>query len=198
MGHERFRETALTYGVVLDPDEAAEAVIAWRSVNHRIVSFWWDAHRALMRVVNAMPGTEEHYRDITIIRRERAVLIRLPSGRHLVYRHPRLERNDQGYWEFTYMGSLGGGWLRLRAWPGKTAENITQAVARDVMAEAMLKLANLPLIATVHDELVAEVPMDEADQVLDHMLAAMRQARVWAPGLPVDAAGFVTQRYQKG
>jgi DNA polymerase len=198
MGHERFRETALGYGITLSLGEAIDAVTAWRQVNHRIVSFWWDTHHALRAVARAGAGAHWRVGEVTMIRAQRAVLIRLPSGRHLVYRHPRIEANGQGYDEFTYMGSLGGGWTRLRAWPGRTAENITQAVARDVMAEAMLQLTDLPLIATVHDELIAEVPVDEADPTLDRMLAVMRRTPVWAPGLPVDAAGFVTRRYSKG
>ena len=96
------------------------------------------------------------------------------------------------------MGSLGGGWTRLRSWPGKMVENITQAVARDVMVEAMLGLKDLTLIATVHDELIAEVDEDDAEMVLDRMLKTMRQTPAWAPGLPVDANGFNVKRYQKG
>jgi DNA polymerase len=198
MGHERFRETALGYDVVLSADEAHDAVSSWRAVNHRIVTFWWETHRALMRCVQAGPGAVERSGYVEISHRPGAVLIRLPSGRHLVYRHPRIEQNGFGYDEFTYMGSLGGGWIRLRAWPGRTAENITQAVARDVLAEAMLRLQDLPLIATVHDELIAEVAEDVAGPTLDRMLAAMRRTPAWAPGLPVDAAGFITRRYQKG
>lgn len=198
MGHARFRETALGYGVVLDEDEAEASVKAWRAINHHIVTFWWDSHRALMRVVAAGPGACERVGFCTFIHRAGMLLIQLPSGRHLVYRHPRIEVNDQGFDEFTYMGSLGGGWLRLRSWPGKTVENITQAVARDVMADAMLQMHDSPLIATIHDELVAEVPEDRADLYLRMMLKVMRLTPSWAPGLPVDAAGFVVRRYQKG
>ena len=125
-------------------------------------------------------------------------MIRLPSGRHLVYRHPRIEQNGKGFDEFTYLGSLGGNWIRLRAWPGKTVENITQAVARDVLVEAMLTLNGIPLIATIHDELIAEVPERDAEATLDRMLRIMRLTPYWARGLPVDAAGFIVQRYQKG
>ena len=96
------------------------------------------------------------------------------------------------------MGSLGGGWIRLRAWPGKTVENITQAVARDVMVEAMLQLKDLPLIATIHDELIAELHQDEADRTLERMLQTMRLTPSWASGLTIDAAGFIVRRYQKG
>ena len=198
MGVERFRQTALAFGIVLTAEDAAAVVSDWRRVNHHIVTCWWNSHRALMRVLRAGPGASEQSAYVTYIHRPGALLALLPSTRHLVYRHPKLEINDRGYDEFTYMGSLGGGWLRLRAWPGKVVEQATQAVARDVMVEAMLRLGDLPLVATIHDELIAEVPEREADSTLDRMLMAMRETPSWAPGLPVDAAGFVVSRYQKG
>jgi DNA polymerase len=198
MGPDRFMQTALSYGIVLDVVEAINAVMAWREVNHHIVTFWWEAHRALMRVMRAGPGAQERVGFCSIIHKQGMILVELPSGRHLVYRHPRIETNDQGWGEFTYLGSLGGGWTRLRAWPGKLAENITQAVARDVMVEAMLRLTGVPLIATIHDELIAEVSEAVADATLDRMLGAMRAPPPWALGLPVNAAGFIVRRYQKG
>jgi DNA polymerase len=200
MGHVRFQETALSYNVVLDEWEALSAVAAWRQLNHHIVTYWWSCHRALLRVMRAGPGAAEKLGFVTFIRGNRMLLIRLPSGRHLVYRHPRIEQNDGGFDEFTYLGSLGGNWVRLRAWPGKIVENITQAVARDVLVEAMLVLArsNVPLIATIHDELIAETPTDGAETTLAFMLRVMRKTPGWAMGLPVDAAGFIVQRYQKG
>jgi DNA polymerase len=198
LGAVRFQQTALGYGVVLDEDEAAAAVRAWREVNHHIVTLWWESHRAVMRILRAGPGAAERIGYVTFIHRPGALLARLPSGRHLVYRHPRIEQNERGYDELTYMGSLGGNWTRLRSWCGKLVENLCQAVARDVMVEAMLRLGDLPLIATIHDELIAEVPEGTADSTLARMLAAMRQTPAWAPGLPVDAAGFVVGRYQKG
>jgi len=198
MGHERFRETALGYGLTLDPAEAAAAVTAWRGLNSRVVHMWWETHKALLRCLRRGPGAVDSFGKITFLYKGAALLARLPSGRHLVYRRPRIELNDNGYEEFVYKGSLGGNWTWLRCWPGKIVENVTQAVARDVMAEAMLQLRNLPLIATVHDELIAEVPRDDADQVLDRMLTVMRQTPSWAPGLPVDANGFVVSRYMKG
>jgi DNA polymerase len=198
MGHLKFQTTALTYGLVLSETEAEAAVRAWREINHHIVTLWWESHRTLLRILRAGPGACARVGYITFIHRPGAFLARLPSGRHLVYRHPRIELNEHGYDEVTYMGSLGGNWTRLRAWAGRVTENITQAVARDVMVEAMLQLRDVPLIATIHDELIAEVGLEEADQVLDRMLTAMRGTPLWAPGLPVDAAGFVVKRYTKG
>ncbi len=198
MGAVRFQQTALSYGVVLDAVEAETAVILWRQLNVNIVTLWWDAHRVLMRVLRHGPGATEQLGFLTFIHRPGRLLIKLPSGRHLVYREPRIEQNDKGFDEFTYMGSLGGNWIRLRSWPGKVIENIVQAVARDVMVGAMLTLVQQPLIATIHDELIAEVPEADAEPTLDLMLKVMRRTPAWAPGLPINAAGFVVRRYQKG
>ena len=66
------------------------------------------------------------------------------------------------------------------------------------MVDAMLTLDDEPMIATIHDELVAEVSAVAADATLARMLGTMRTPPLWAPGLPVDAAGFIVQRYQKG
>jgi DNA polymerase I-like protein with 3'-5' exonuclease and polymerase domains len=62
----------------------------------------------------------------------------------------------------------------------------------------MLTLRDIPLIATIHDELIAEVSEDQADQTLDRMLRIMRITPAWAAGLTIDAAGFIVRRYQKG
>src|SRR4029077_9617802 len=81
--------------------------------------------------------------------------MRLPSGRVLYYHKPRLD-GETG--SICYWGSeVGGRWVEQRTWGGKLAENATQAAARDIMAEAMLRvsrrLQQVPLM-TVHDELV--------------------------------------------
>jgi DNA polymerase len=202
MGPERFRLTAAGFGLVLEIDECERLVAAWRQTNSRIVDFWWEAHRVLMRVT-ARVGAQERLGRLVFVRRPGMVTVRLPSGRHLVYRHPRVEANpDNGHAEFTYMGPAGGssGWTRLRSWPGKLVENIVQATARDVMADAMIELDawGTPLTGTVHDELIAEVPVDQADAVYRDMQQVMAQTPFWAQGLPMGAAGFVASRYQKG
>ena len=198
MGPARFQQTALTYGVTLDEFEATAAVATWRALNHHIVTLWWDSYRTLLHVLRSAPGTSVRLDFVTFIHRPNALLIKLPSGRHLVYRHPRIEQQNDSADQLTYMGSLGGNWIRLRAWPGKVVEQITQATARDVMVEAMLTLVDTTLIATVHDELIAEATDQRAPQTLDHMLTTMRRRLTWAPGLTIDAAGFIARRYQKG
>jgi DNA polymerase len=200
MGATRFQLAALAFGVVLDLMTCESMVAAWRTANPAIVQFWWNAHRALLRITRAGAGSVLPFGKLVFKRHHDAVLIQLPSERHLVYRGAHVgNANDYGNSEFCYMGSPGGGWVHQRSWPGKITENIVQAIARDVLAEAMILLhrRGVPLIATMHDELIAEVPEAEADHTYDLMQRIMRTSPGWAPDLPLDAAGFVARRYHK-
>lgn len=73
--------------------------------------------------------------------------------------------------------------------------NCVQAISRDCLANAMMKLhaAGFDIVMHVHDEVVAEVEGDR----LEEMLELMREPIPWAPGLPLDAAGFVADFYMK-
>ena len=201
MGAARFQATAAGFNLNLSLMEAGDAVDAWRRLNKRIVGFWWECDKAIMRVARSAPGTEIRVGRVVFKRSAKAVLIELPSGRHLVYRNPHVEQNEKtDKWEFTYRGSHGGDWVVQRAWPGKTVENITQAVARDVLVDKMVDLIDvhhLDLIAQVHDELVAECDDGDADQVFQLMSRCMSSTVTWAPTLPLAASGFVAQRYAK-
>lgn len=200
MGAVRFQLTAASFGVLLDLATCEAMVTAWREANPAIVHFWWQAHRMLLRITRAAHGSELPFDRLVFKRRRDAVLVQLPSGRHLVYRSAHVSNdNDHGHDEFCYMGSPGGGWVHQRSWPGKITENIVQAIARDVLAESMIFLHQMgvPLVATMHDELVAEVADTEADHTFDLMQRVMRTSPGWAHDLPLDAAGFIAQRYHR-
>jgi len=200
MGAAKFQLTAASYGIDLDLTTCEAMVGAWRQANKAIVRFWWEAHKVLLRITKASPLSTIAFHRLVFKRLREAVLIQLPSGRHLVYRHPHIsDENDHGHDEFCYMGSPGGGWVRQRSWPGKITENIVQAIARDVLVEAMITLhqRQVPLIATVHDELIAEVPDADADRCFDLMQQVMERSPPWALDLPMEAAGFIASRYHK-
>jgi DNA polymerase len=203
MGPVRFRETALGYGLDLTGTEAEDAVAGFRRVNQKIVTYWWESHRVASRVTTGRVGTTERFGKVTYRRADDALLAFLPSGRPLVYREAAMVKHpDHGHPELTYMGGRtgGGAWVRLRTWPGKLTENLVQAIARDVIASAMVRMhkKGVPLVGTVHDELIAEVERPRGPQVLAWMLWAMKQPVPWARTLPVAAAGFVGERYRKG
>jgi DNA polymerase len=90
-------------------------------------------------------------------------------------------------------------WTRIRSWGGKFVENMTQAVARDLLAGAVLQLDNDDddLLTTIHDEIIAEPVSGRADARLREMKAVMGEAPSWAYGLPLKAEGSVMGRYGK-
>lgn len=79
------------------------------------------------------------------------------------------------------------------------AHNCTQAIARDLLTGTMKKLRDdkLPLVMHVHDETVCDVPADEAQATLDHMVDIMSQVPDWAEGLPLTGDGYITPFYKK-
>jgi len=117
--------------------------------------------------------------------------MRLPSGRVLYYHKPHLAAGTLCYWGT----EAGGQWTLQRTWGGKLAENATQAAARDIMAEAMLRVIHrvgLVPAMTVHDELVyASVGPQQAIDLAD----IIREAPPWAGGLPIAGENKMMSRY---
>jgi DNA polymerase len=87
-------------------------------------------------------------------------------------------------------------WGLTDTWGGKLVENITQAVARDCLAEMLIRLRHKGMIAVfhVHDEVIVEVDREDDLQTI---LDIMAQPLDWAPGLPLKGAGFCADYYQK-
>ena len=126
--------------------------------------------------------------------------VELPTRRKLFYAHPQLlpARNFPDRESLHYMSTnqTTKKWGLTDTWGGKLVENITQAVARDCLAETLLRLKRKGLTAvfSVHDEVIVEV--DRAGQ-LDDILNIMAEPLDWAPGLPLKGAGFCAEYYQK-
>lgn len=126
--------------------------------------------------------------------------VELPSGRKLFYAHPKLlpakkfpERESIHYMSTSQTTKK---WGLTDTWGGKLVENITQAVARDCLAETLIRLRHRQMIAVfhVHDEVIVEIN-DPND--LDIILGIMAEPIDWAPGLPLKGAGFTCDYYQK-
>lgn len=168
---------------------------AWRDAHPATTALWADVADAT-RMAIAKPGQVFRVRDLSFRRDGSWLRVRLPSGRYLCYFQPKLLDDGQ----ITYMGvdQYTRQWKRIKTYGGKLVENITQAVARDVLASAMQPAedAGYEIVLSVHDELLTETP-DTDEFSSDGLAAIMSTNPPWAQGLPLSAAGFETDRYRK-
>ena len=128
--------------------------------------------------------------------------VTLPSGRKLFYLEPDFTENRWGEPSLSYIGVNQDTrrWERIETYGGKLVENITQAIARDCLAEAIenVERAGLPVIFHIHDEIVIEtLPFGTDEKMLQTVADLMTRPLKWAPGLPLRADGWVGQYFKK-
>jgi DNA polymerase len=101
--------------------------------------------------------------------------------------------------EFYGVNSTNKKWQKQRSYGGKLVENITQAVARDLMAESMLLLeeAGFKIVLTVHDEIITEVDIDDKNRTAERFTTIMERPPKWASGLPIKVEAYEATRYRK-
>lgn len=168
-------------------------VNAWRQANPAIVKFWWEADAAARVAVRDKTETTTH--GIKFSYESGMLFIKLPSGRRLCYVKPKLAVNRFGSECVSYEGlNAAKKWGQLESSPGKWVENITQAVARDILYHAMNILRCNSIVLHVHDEIVLEAdPLMSVDAVCEQM----SRLPAWAEGLPLRADGYEYAFYQK-
>ena len=184
---------ALNYGVA--EQELQPLVDAWRQANPMIVRLWWDVDAAAKTCVAEKTVTSCH--GIIFEYKSGMMFVTLPSGRKLAYVKPKLGENRFGGEAVTYEGvGTQKKWLRLETYGPKLVENIVQATARDILAEAMLRLdaKGYHIVMHVHDEAVIEAP---AETDLTDICVTMGQQPRWADGLLLRADGYVCDFYKK-
>jgi DNA polymerase len=116
--------------------------------------------------------------------------IELPNGMKLLYPNLRLEQGDNGKPQWVY------GERATKLYAGKITNNVTQALARIVMTDGMLRVAKkYPIAGTVHDELIAVVPDEEVVDAKTWVLAQMTMEPSYMPGIPLAADGGAHRRY---
>jgi DNA polymerase len=167
----------------------------WRRAHPMTVDLWAAVKEAVQKAVYD-PGKTFTVRLLKVGCDGAWLRIRLPSGRYLCYPSPRVANDGQ----ISYMGvsQYSRKWTRLTTYGGKLVENITQAAARDVLAQNMqpAEAAGYELVLTVHDEYLTETPDTDA-YTSDGLCAIMATNPPWAGGLPLAASGFECRRYRK-
>ena len=179
----------------LSEEEMQDIVNQWRLASPTIPKFWRDTENAAKAALQnpgrryKIPSCEVYYwRDADALR------CRLPSGRILSYWGARLD-ND-GSICFMGQNQTTRKWEKTETWGGKLVENIVQAVARDCLAVALLRIdkAGYAITFHVHDEIIAEAPKGSR---WEDMAEIMGQPIPWAEGLLLRGDGYATDFYMK-
>ena len=181
-------------------DEMQSVVNAWRDANPRIVKLWRSYEVAAKtaiterRKVKQPHGLEFSYHD-------GCLFVKLPSGRKICYWGARVHKDPEtGRESIRYMGvnQETKKWGEAETWGGKISENVTQATARDCLAEAMLRVdaAGYEIVMHVHDEMIVDIPKEDTEAA-EKVTQLMSMAPDWAPGLPLKGETYETEFYKK-
>lgn len=177
-------------------NELQDIVDRWRGANKKIVRFWYDTQKAVISCLQN-GGVTKGPRGLKFFKKSGFLFIQLPSGRKLAYAKAHIEEGKYGDAVFYEGQGDKVMFTKQQTYGGKLVENIVQATARDVLAEAMLRLdrEGFPIVFHVHDEAIAEVP--DGERSIEEMNRIMSVNPAWSDGLPLSAEGFETKYYMK-
>lgn len=176
------------------PEEERQRIVEmYRNANPRIVRFWRDIQGAAMKAVKERAATR--VRNIRVECTNGMLFMSLPSGRRLAYPAPRIGVNRFGSEAITFLS--GKTWMRIETFGGSLVENLTQAVARDLLTNSLHLLSHYRVVGHVHDEVIVEVPKTSADRALGEIETIMATTPAWAKGLPLAADGYLCGSYRK-
>jgi DNA polymerase len=186
----------------LEREEMEALVKQWRQTNPNIVSLWREVEDAARQtLLSKAPINVRDKLMITTRNVSNDLIIQLPSGRQLIYREMQTGLNRFGKPSLVYKGvnQTSRKWESIETYGGKLVENIVQAIARDCLAEALITIEKncLDPVLHVHDEIVCEVPREDAQSALERILAHFKRTPSWARGLPLKGSGFITEYYKK-
>lgn len=208
MGAEKFQEyTYIATGIRIPLEEAERAINGYRMRKSGIRDLWYEleqaAEGAVLRpgeITSAGTGAEVQY-----VASGQWLMCRLPSGRAIFYCRPKVEWVEVPWSDtdkrravtFEGVNTYTRKWTRGSMYGGLQTENVVQATARDIMAAAMARVedAGYPVVLTVHDEIIADVPNDHGS--LEDFERLMSRVPKWASGVPIDVKGWEGQRWRK-
>ena len=212
MGAGKFAATANSWGVPLSTKQAYKITKTWRAKNKSVPAFWAALESAVKNCIRTA-GHAEQVGGVTVASGNNGplVYIKLPSGRYLWYHEPEIryetrtvdivrgdgtvEPTTMEFESIYFSHANAGRWSRTSTYGGKLVENVTQAVARDCLAAALLRLRDTKykVVMHVHDSIVSEVAEGTGDVAeFEQLILDMPQ---WAKGLPLAAEGYRGPRF---
>lgn len=210
-GAPKFRQTCEKFGYNDMPAGLEDtAVGAFRKKHKAVVRYWTDVDKAAKRAI-ANPGNvvrlkpSDNAPEVQFSVKELGgmpfLLIRLPSGRKLAYPRPRVRPSSkfEGATEIVFFGKIGqtANWGDVSTYGGKLVENITQAVANDIMFNGLhnAESAGYETASIIHDEALDYL---KPGQTPEEFVALLTDLPAWADGLPIAAEGDLVPFYKKG
>jgi DNA polymerase len=217
MGPIKFATTAAAAGIQLPLKEARRLTLLWRRANPAIADFndgiWYRLGQACFDAVKTPGVTHDVGPFLKVAATRTCLLVQLPSGRAIRYWRPAVRMvkktvqtvNEEGEiveveresneLQFFVPSRNAVDMTVERTYGGKLTENITQAVARDLLADAITRLDPLyPVVVHVHDSIASEVP--EGTGSIEEFNRLMSEVPPWAPGLPVKCDVYRDRRFR--
>jgi DNA polymerase len=181
----------------IDRETADKIKVTYRTENKAIVQFWSDIEKAFIY-------TAKYRRSCALARGLRFdsapdcdVVMTLPNGREIKYAKVRIEQGDYGNDTIRVYNATEHKWEYI--WGGTLTENAVQAISRDVLAEAMLRVEarGHRVGIHVHDEIVPVVPKAIGEEVLKLSIEEMSRVPTWGERMPLGAEGCLSPCYKK-
>jgi len=194
MGAKKYQNTleagAMGPKVIITDEFASNTVATYRAKNDRIAAYW----KFLSRMIEKMYMGIEDYQDGVLHFHKDGVDV--PNGLTLLY--PDIRRTASEKWQGNYDYHYKNGRQRSKLYGGLFSENLTQCLARIVVGEQMLPIADkYRVVMMSHDEVVYLAPTKQAERAYNYGLKCMQRPPSWAPGLPLAAEGGWDRNYSK-
>ena len=180
----------------LKEEELQSLVNAWRNANPHITYLWYEVDKIIKKVIiNKVPMK---LYNLQFIYENNMLFILLPSKRKLCYRNPKIATNKFNKSSIVYEGvNSNKKWAQIESYGAKFVENIVQAIARDLLCEAIKNLhnKNFRVVLHVHDEVVVEIKKNKSS--VEEICNLMTISPPWAKDLSLKAEGYKCEFYRK-
>ena len=187
MGAVKFKAQLKNFGVELEQDECDRIIKVYRKTYSDIPRLWREAGKALDAIMKDKSST---FGRPDILKVDGTNGIQMPNGLYIKYPELRKDKDEEGKVEIVYKTRKGRTLVDTRIYGGKVIENVCQGLARIVIGEQLLRVAQkYKVVMTVHDAIGCIVPEDEVEKGMRLVEKAMKIRPKWALDLPLDCEG---------